>query len=146
MPCIMCCPQYADTPACMSRNRRLHSRRSNSRSVCRRVIPVNKRYGPLSPQVTHICSRDSQTGNIGHIYKRHIMKPPGLRSGVRYKHSDTVLGTYRAAPESVRRPRKASSGPRRLGGLRCPVRPLPVITSLHTTLSRSMMSAAHSEN
>ena len=87
MSCIMCHPQYVHTPACMSRNRRLHSCRSNSRSVCHRVIHVNRDWA------THIRCRDSRTGHIGHIDKCHIMKPPGLRSGVRYEHLDTVLGS-----------------------------------------------------
>ena len=53
---------------------------------------LQSRRGPLSPQVTHFRRRDCRTVHIGHIYKRHVMEPPCLCSGVRYKHSDTVLG------------------------------------------------------
>ena len=45
MLCTMCHPQYEHMPAPGLRNRRLHSRRSNSRSVCRLVILDNRDWG-----------------------------------------------------------------------------------------------------
>ena len=54
--------------------------------------PRQQRCGPLSSQVAHLPHRDCRTGHTGHIHKRYIMEPPGRRSGVRYEHSDTVLG------------------------------------------------------
>ena len=54
----------------------------------------------------HIRRRDSRS--IGHIYQRHIMKPPGFRSDVRYEYSDTVQGPTGQHPDQfgvlVKRP------------------------------------------
>ena len=127
-------------------NRRLHSRRHiNSRSVCCRVIPVNRDWGHCRRR--SLISAVETAGPVTLVISRNVTswKPRGfaLVSGM---STQTLFWTLPGGPDSVWRHRKAPSDPGRLGRQRCPTRPLPVTPSSHMTQAHSTMSAARSEN
>ena len=101
MSCTMCRPQYEHMSACRLLNRCLHSRRINSRLVCRRVIPVNRDWGH--------CHHKSLISAIKTAWPVTLVisRNPGASLWHSVRALRHCSGPYRAAPKSVWRHRIA---------------------------------------
>ena len=92
VPCYAQCVAH-NIPACMLLNRRLHSRRINSRSVCRRVIPVNRDWSHCRRK--SLISAVETAGPVTLVISRSVTswKPRGFALASGTSTFDTVLGS-----------------------------------------------------
>ena len=95
-------PPTIQTHACFQAPKPAFAFTPQQLQVC--LLPTHlrqQRLAPQSPEVIYFRLRDCRTGHVSNILACHVMETLRLHVGVRYEHSDTVLGSTGKHPHRL---------------------------------------------